>query len=260
MTVNGECQLADGRAVVLRPAGPADVPAISRLYLELSAESFHLRFHAGQPSPTLAARFARLGNDTVCLVAASPSDPDCLVAEARYVPIGGGAAELALTVRDGYQGAGMGRLLLEALVQRAGDDGLKRLRATVLIGNKPMLRLLQHYGWDLAEGTEYSVACLEISAVGGMPGWPAEPAGPRVLVERRSWFDDGRVAALRCAGYDVRQCTGPLAGRACALVTTGQCRLAEEAELIVSLLPDGDADCAAVLAAHRRHWPDRLAR
>ena len=261
MTLNGECRLADGRAVVLRPAGPGDVAAITGLYLELSAESFHRRFHAGLPAPALVARFARLGSDIVCFVAASPADPDCLVAEARYVLIGAGAAELALTVRDGYQGAGLGHLLLEALVRRAREDGLQQLRAMVLLGNKPMLRLLQHYGWALADATEDSVACLEISAVGGMPGWPAQSAGQRVLVERRGWFDDQRVTALRSAGKDVRQCTGPLreAGRACPLVTSGQCRLAEEAELIVSLLPDGDPDCAAVLAAHRRRWPHRLA-
>jgi GNAT superfamily N-acetyltransferase len=262
MTVNGDCRLADGRAVVLRPAGPGDVGAITRLYLELSAESFRRRFHAGQPAPALVAPFARLGGGTVCLVACAHADPGGLAAEARYVPVGAGTAELALTVRDDYQGAGLGHLLLEALVQRAREDGLKRLRASVLLGNKPMLRLLQRYGWALADATEdFSVACLEISAVGGMPGWPAEPAGQRVLVERRSWFDDEQVTALRSAGKDVRQCTGPLrtAGRACPLVTSGQCRLAEEAELIVSLLPDGDPDCAAVLAAHRRRWPHLLA-
>jgi len=262
MTVNGDCQLADGRAVVLRAAGPGDVAAITRLYLELSAESFRRRFHAGQPAPALVARFARIGSGTACVVAAPRADPDCLAAEARYVPVGAGTAELALTVRDGYQGAGLGRLLLEALVQRAREDGLKRLRAMVLLSNKPMLRLLQHYGWALADATEdFSVACLEISAVGGMPGWPAESAGRRVLVERRGWFDDERVTALRSAGKDVRQCTGPLreAGRACPLVTSGHCRLAEEAELIVSLLPDDDPDCAAVLAAHRRRWPYLLA-
>ncbi len=262
MTMNGDCRLADGRVVVLRPACPGDVAAITRLYLELSAESFRLRFHAGQPAPALVAKFAGLGSGTVCFVAASHADPECLAAEARYVLIDAGTAELALTVRDGYQGAGLGHLLLEALVQRAREDGLKRLRAMVLLGNKPMLRLLQHYGWALADATEdYSVACLEISAVGGMPGWPAESAGQRVLVERRSWFDDERVTALRSAGKDVRQCTGPRrdVGRACPLVTSGHCRLAEEAELIVSLLPDGDPDCAAVLAAHRQRWPHLLA-
>ena len=261
MNVNADCQLADGRTVVLRPADSSDVMAITRLYLELSAESFHRRFHAGRPAPALVARFAGLRSDTVCFVAASQAAPDCLAAEARYVPIGGGTAELALTVADGYQGAGLGNLLLEALVQRAREDGLKRLRAIVLLDNKPMLRLLQHYGWVLADATEdFSEACLEISAVGGMPGWPAESAGQRVLVERRSWFDDERVTALRSAGKDVRQCTGPLreAGRPCPLVTSGQCRLAEEADLIVSLLPDGDPDCAAVLAAHRRRWPHLL--
>lgn len=37
-------------------------------------------------------------------------------------------------------------------------------------------------------------------------------------------------------------------------------RLAEEADLIVSLLPGDEPDCAAVLAAHRRLWLHRLAR
>jgi len=112
----------------------------------------------------------------------------------------------------------------------------------------------------LAAATEeFSVACLEISATGGMPGWPAGSAGRRVLVERRGWFDDQQVAALRSAGYDVRQCAGPLHQvRACPLVSSGQCRLAEQADLIVSLLPGGEPDCAAVLAAHRQRWPERL--
>ena len=192
MNVNGDCQLADGRAVVLRPAGPGDVAAITRLYLELSDESFRRRFHSGRPAPALVARFAGLRSDTVCFVAASPAAPDCLAAEVRYEPVSAGTAELALTVADGYQGVGLGHLLLEALVRRACEDGLKRLRAIVLLDNKPMLRLLQHYGWVLADATEDFVASLEISAVGGMPGWPAavrRPAGAggaAWLVRRRA--------------------------------------------------------------------------
>ena len=146
-------------------------------------------------------------------------------------------------------------------MERAHEDRLERLRAVVLLENAPMLRLLQRYGWVLAAPTEdFSVACLEISALGGMPGWPAESAGRRVLVERRGWFDDQQVAALRSAGQDVRQCAGPSgrAGRSCLLVTSGRCRLAEEADVIVNLLPAGEPDCAAVLAAHRRLWPHRL--
>jgi GNAT superfamily N-acetyltransferase len=262
MAASRECQLADGRAIVLRLAGPGDVPAIIRLYRELSTESCYRRFNTDQPAPALLARLASFGDGSACVVATAPSDPGDVVAEARYVPIAAGTAELALTVSDAYQGAGMGRLLLDALVEQARDEGLDRLRAVVLLTNAPMLRLLQHYGWVLADPTEgFSTAILEISTVGGMPGWPVDSAGRRVLVERRSWFDDRQVAALRSAGNDVRQCTGPRAdtGRACPLVTSGRCRLAEQADLIVSLLPGDEPDCTALLAAHRRRWPDRVA-
>jgi L-amino acid N-acyltransferase YncA len=262
MSVNGDSRLADGRTVALRLAGPGDVPAIAELYVGLSDESSRLRFHGGHPGPALAARFADLDGPAVSFVAAPRDDPGSLAAEARYVPVSTETAELAITVRDGYQGVGMGQLLLGALVERAREDGLQRLQAMVLLRNAPMLRLIQRYGWVLADATDdCSTACLELSAVGGMPGWPAEPAGRRVLVERRSWFDDERITALRSAGNDVRQCTGPVrtAGRACPLVASGRCRLAEEAELIVNLLPDTDPDCAAVLATHRRRWPQLLA-
>ena len=262
MTSSRECRLADGRLVALRLAGPDEVPAITRLYLELSPESFYRRFNTELPAEALVAQLASFSGSSACLVATTPSDPERVVAEARYVPIAPGTAELALTVADGYQGTGLGHHLLDALVAHARAEGLERLRAVVLLTNTPMLRLLRHYGWVLADSTEdFSVAFLEISAAGGMPGWPAGRAGRRVLVERRSWFDDEQVAALRSAGNDVRQCTGPRreAGRDCPLVTAGSCRLAEQADLIVSLLPGDEPDCTAVLAAHRRRWPHRVA-
>ena len=61
MTANREYQLADGRAVVLRLAGPGDVPAITRLYLELSPESFYSRFNTDRPGPALVAQLASFG-------------------------------------------------------------------------------------------------------------------------------------------------------------------------------------------------------
>jgi hypothetical protein len=60
MAAGSESQLADGRAVVLRLAGPADVPAITRLYWDLSPESFARRFHGGRLAPSVLARLASL--------------------------------------------------------------------------------------------------------------------------------------------------------------------------------------------------------
>ena len=268
MAVSGRRDLVDGRTVWLREAGPADVPAIARLFTELSREAFRSRFLSGQPSPDLVSGLARIDvrPGMVCIIAdtaaGSAAGPGQLAAEARYVPIGDGAAELALTVLDSYQGAGLGRLLLDALAERAPASGIERLRAIVNLSNARMLHLLAPYGWALTEPVEgYSVACLEISAAGGMPGWPAAATGRRVLVEQQGWFDTERLANLRSAGNDIRHCQGPgrQTGRTCPLLTSGRCRLAEEADLIVPMLPGDDEDCAAILQAHQRLWPERLA-
>jgi GNAT superfamily N-acetyltransferase len=258
---NREIRLGDGRVVVLRVAAPADVPRIADLYTALSPESFRLRFHSGRPKPVLLARLARIdvAPGAVSLVAAVPDDPDRLVAEARYVPTAEDTAELALAVLDDFQGLGLGHILLSALVEYADAAGLERLSAVVSLTNDTMLHLLMRYGTALTEPADEScVVCLEISATGGMPGWPRTPAGQRILVERRGWFADRRVAALLAAGHEVRQCSGPAQGRACPLVEEGRCRLAEEADRIVTLLPADDADCAAVAEAHRRRWPGKL--
>ena len=68
------------------------------------------------------------------------------------------------------------------------------------------------------------------------------------------------TTALRSAGYDVRQCGGPTSGRRepCPLLSGGRCRLADEADNIVCLLPESDEQSRAVLAAHVADRPDRL--
>lgn len=263
MVMTGKVQLKDGRAVLLRGASPGDVPDIARLLRELSPDSFRARFHGGLATPGLVARLARVNQvpGTVCVVAAPPSELQHLVAEARYVPIGDGVAELAVTVLDRYQRSGLGEVMLDALVGRARDAGIEVLRAVVSLTNGPMLRLLAGYGWTLAEPTdECAIACLEISSAGGMPGWPKDITGQRILVEQKSWFDDGLTVALRAAGHQVRLCSGPdqRTGRECPLITSGECRLAEGADRIVPGLPAADPHCAAVTEAHRRMWPGKL--
>ena len=248
---------------MLRVAAPADVPRIARLYAELSPQSFRSRFYSGRPKPPVLARLARIDSvpGTVCLVAAMTPESGRLAAEARYVPTAGDAGELALAVLDDFQGIGLGHVMLSALIEQAGASGIERLSAVVSLTNGTMLHLLTRYGWALTEPADTSmVACLEISAIGGMPGWPRASAGQRILVERRGWFEDSRVAALRADGNDVRQCSGPdqRSGRTCPLIASGRCRLAEDADRIVTLLPGDDQDCLAVAEAHRQLWPGKL--
>ncbi len=88
--------------------------------------------------------------------------------------------------------------------------------------------------------------------IGDNPG-PGAPAGIAVDAARQQrWLDivgpDHWSATI--SGWTVLAINAQL--------TIGRCRLAEQADLIVSMLPADESACRAVLAAHRSRWPDRL--
>ncbi|KAA2238244.1 GNAT family N-acetyltransferase [Salinarimonas soli] len=73
-----------------------------------------------------------------------------VVAEGRYViDAGGGSAEVALTVGDGWQGLGLGGLLLARLVAHARAQGLRRLHGQVLPANRAMAALARKSGFTI---------------------------------------------------------------------------------------------------------------
>jgi GNAT superfamily N-acetyltransferase len=243
--------------VVVRIAGPDDVPAIADCYRLLSPSSFEERFMSRRSEPViiaLATLDTRRGD--VCVVAVRADDGN-VVGEARYVPTGGHCAEFALVVLDDVQGQGVGGRLLDALLAEAAAHGLDRLAAAVDGGNDRMLRLADRRGWTLVEPLDDDVGLIEIATADGMPGWP-DDGRRRVLVESPAWRDTPDVVMLRAAGVAVRRCPGPLPGTpGCSLVVDGACRLAEGADEIVDLLPDDVPACAAVHAEHARRWPSR---
>jgi GNAT superfamily N-acetyltransferase len=245
--------------VVVRSAGPHDVPAIADFYRLLSPTSFSERFMSRRSEAVivaLAALEARRGD--VAVVAVLPDDNSNVVGEARYVPTGSHCAEFALAVLDDVQGHGVGGRLLDALLAEAAARGLDRLAAAVAGGNDRMLRLARRLGWVLVEPLDDDVGVIEIATAGGMPGWPAG-GRRRVLVESPTWRDTPEVVMLRAAGVAVRRCPGPRPGTpGCPLVVDSACRLAEGADEIVDLLPDDVPACAAVRAEHTRRWPSRL--
>ena len=68
-----------------------------------------------------------------------------LVGVGRYEPSDGEAtAEVAFVLQDGYQGQGLGQVLLDDIVRAGTERGVKRFRAEVLGENHRMLRLLAH--------------------------------------------------------------------------------------------------------------------
>jgi ribosomal protein S18 acetylase RimI-like enzyme len=59
---------------------------------------------------------------------------------------------MAVTVVDDWQGRGLGRLLLDALVLEALENGITRLEGDVLVENRPMQELLRREGATFRPG------------------------------------------------------------------------------------------------------------
>jgi RimJ/RimL family protein N-acetyltransferase len=72
------------------------------------------------------------------------------------------AAEIAVTVIDGWQGRGLGTELLARLSERACQEGIRRFTAAVAADNVPMTGLLRNLGADLV-GREFGTLEYEVA-------------------------------------------------------------------------------------------------
>jgi ribosomal protein S18 acetylase RimI-like enzyme len=230
-----------------------DVPAILELYRGLSPRSTRLRFSSHMSDVELAHAADLPGQG--CAVVARLGEQ--VVGEARYVLWEAGH-ELAMTVADDHQGRGLGRMLLSRLRRTAVANGVRSLRAVVRTENAAMLGLLERVGVSIVRPPEDGDITVDIACDDYMPGWGADTGRTRVLVEARGRAEHTSTTALRNAGFDVRQCTGPgRRDRVCPVLTLGRCRLFEEADLVAYLLPDSE-DCAGIGELHVKTHPDRL--
>ena len=147
IAVPDEILLRDGTRLLVRPIRPDDADALVALHARLSADTIYRRYFGVRPhlAPADVHRFTRVdGRARFALVAMRGSD---LVAVARYEGRPGDlSAELAVVVDDALQHQGVGRRLLERLLDVAREAGLGELAADVLVGNEAMLSLLRTLG------------------------------------------------------------------------------------------------------------------
>jgi GNAT superfamily N-acetyltransferase len=159
--MRGSCQpveLADGKVVWLRSLNDQDAPRLVDLCQRLSPESRRRRFLRSlvRCNPDEAQRLADVDQVTRVAVAvvADPAPDAPIIGVGRFHANGPDRAELALVVEDAYQHLGLGRVLLNYLVDQASSRNLRILEGQVLYDNRPMLRLFKTSGlpvktqWD----------------------------------------------------------------------------------------------------------------
>ncbi len=143
--------LADGTLARIRPIRPDDESGLVDLYERLSRHSAYQRFFAVRPR--LPADwyhgFANVDyRHRLALVAERDTVAGTrLIGVGRYEPTEEpDAAELAFVVEDGWQGRGLGAILLDAVMAAAEARGIRRFRAWVLADNRRMLDLITRFG------------------------------------------------------------------------------------------------------------------
>lgn len=246
--------LPDGRRIDLRPATCEDVPAIRALFERLSAADRHRRFFSGfHPDEAWVAHLVGRPADqgAVFVAEVSAGGAPEVVAEADYATQEDGDGELALTVDRAWRG-GLGRYLLDALLELAASRGVPNLHAEVLVQNRAMLALLRSRGYAAVDTGDPAVIDWVVSTTGDVPSWPPVRTRPRVLVEvpGAHWRFGQEV---RAAGAEVIGCSGPgRRFRGCPMLRGERCPLVEGADIVIHALGADDDASAALLDAHRR--------
>ena len=139
--------LKNGETLRIRPIRPDDEPRLAALYDRLSRRTAYQRFFTVMrrlPADWIHY-FANVDyRSRLALVAERETVAGVeLVGVGRFEPSDAeSTAEVAFVLEDGYQGQGLGQVLLDEIVRAGTERGLKRFRAEVLGENHRMLRLL----------------------------------------------------------------------------------------------------------------------
>jgi len=172
-----DASLKDGTVVHLRPIRPDDAPRLVALFDRLSQQTAYQRFFSvlKRLPPAYARVFANVNYRQRLAIVAERETPTGseLIGVGRYEPadasgivptdvpadvpsIAPTIAEVAFVVQDGWQGRGLGSILLDEVLRAGLARGVQRFRAFVLADNYRMLGLLARHteitGRKLEEG------------------------------------------------------------------------------------------------------------
>jgi RimJ/RimL family protein N-acetyltransferase len=152
----------------MRPVRISDEPLLKDFFYSLSDQSLYRRFismRKDMPHERLQ-EFVVIDytKETVILATVREGEMEKVVGLGQYgINEANHTAEVALVVRDDYQGKGVGTEVLSYLTFLAKREGLYGFTAEVLVENKPMLHLFEKMGFDIQKKSSQGVYELQMA-------------------------------------------------------------------------------------------------
>lgn len=147
-------QANNGTDVTIRPIRPEDAEIEQEFVRNLSDESRYARFMDSlrELTQTMLVRFTQIDYDREMALIATIDDDgrEKQIGVARYVTNPDGeTVEFALAVSDEWQKFGVGRKLMNSIIDCARNRGKKAIVGDVLSDNAKMLRLMTNLGFTI---------------------------------------------------------------------------------------------------------------
>ena len=178
-----DAPLKDGRWVCLRTIRPSDEERIRDGIEAMSERSRYLRFFSAFRSPpdSIVKRLSAVdGHDHIgwgAILLDGQDYPPIAAAHAIRLDDKPGTGELAVAVLDDYQGLGIARMLVAAVLADCAEENLCRLEMQVLGENRAAATLLLDLGAEVV-GMQGSVDNFVLDARAALARLRAEPQPP----------------------------------------------------------------------------------
>ena len=161
-------QLKDLQEYILRPLGPADDRRLQEFFYSHTEETIVRRYGFTVSRMSRERAFELVGidqNRDLALAVVELQGPRQLIhAVGRYyLDRDGAGAEMAFVVSESKRRLGMASILLERMIEIAGERGLERLWAQVDRDNTPMLSLFRRYKAVEGEGDDMHTVTIVIN-------------------------------------------------------------------------------------------------
>lgn len=159
----------NGQQLLIRPIRPEDETALGDLLNSLSPEDARMRFFGTMRSlpRSQLARFTQIDYDREMALVAIERDSDGVersIGEVRVVADPDNrVADFAIVIDSAIKGKGLGRLLLQSIIDYARSRGIIELHGETMSGNLRMQQLAKDLGFTLKEGTDVSMVDLHLS-------------------------------------------------------------------------------------------------